>query len=292
MGTVFALVLTYNRIDMLEKCLKAITSQTRPCDVILVIDNCSTDATADYLASNWADKARCYSLSKNIGAAGGFSAGLRLAFQQGADHIWVMDDDVIVEPGALEAMLVADEALERSQTPRSYLVSTVFSLEGEVTNVPTIERRRNKDGYERWPEQLQHGLIPINRAAFTSILLPRRQLEQHGLPIRQMFIWGDDTDYTMRITKDTPGYIVGASRAVHARVSAGPIDIATENNKTRIGYHRLRVRNEMYVGRKHYSLLRTTARHLLTAAKLVAAGKFAKAGIIVRAFSMASDLVR
>jgi GT2 family glycosyltransferase len=279
---VFAMVVTYNRKALLEECLAALFAQTRPVDGVVVIDNASTDGTEEWLRANWASKVHCYTLSRNIGGAGGFNAGLRLAYKQDTDFIWVMDDDVFPDPDALEKLLAASDLLAARGIPSAYLVSSVRSSEGEVTNVPAIDQRKNKDGYQNWPFLLQFGLIPINRGTFTSILLARAQLAEHGLPIRQMFIWGEDTDYTMRITKKHPGYIVGASRAVHGRTVAGVARIETEANPTRIQYHRLRVRNEMYISRQHYSLLRTLARQVLTGLKLLLKGQFYKASIIAQ----------
>jgi GT2 family glycosyltransferase len=278
---VVAVVVTYNRRALLSQCLDSLAAQTRPLDGIVIIDNASTDDTPQWLKSEWGQRIKGYSLSKNIGAAGGFSAGLRLAFKEDADFFWVMDDDLFPHPDALDVLLKADAALAERRIPRAYLVSSILSAEGEVTNVPSIDKRKNKDGYENWPALLDLGLVPVDRGTFTSLLLPRAQLAEHGLPVRQMFIWGDDTDYTMRLTKRSPGYIVGKSKSVHGRVVAGRASIFTETDKTRIGYHQRRVRNEVYIARHHYSFVRTMGRHGLTALRLLAKGQFEKAWIIV-----------
>jgi len=279
---VFAVILTYNRPALLQECLAAVTGQTRQCDRIIVIDNASTDNTTELLRQRWSEKATCYALSHNIGAAGGFSAGLRIAYSEGADFIWVMDDDLIPAPDALEILMAADATLGAVKKPYAYLVSCPHTLEGEVTNVPDIHPRRNQDGYEAWPELLEFGLVPVGRAAFTSILLPRKCLEVHGLPIRQMFIWGEDTEFTLRVTREVPGYAVGASKARHSRSIAGRARIDTETNPLRIGYHRRMTRNEVYISRRYYWLPRTLGRHWLTVLRLFLTGRFTKALIVAK----------
>jgi GT2 family glycosyltransferase len=279
---VFAVVLTYNRPALLEECLMAVTTQTRPCDLLIIIDNASTDGTVARLLEKWSDRAKVHVLSRNIGAAGGFSAGLRIAYAEGADFIWVMDDDLIPSPDALEKLMAADATLRAVEKSYAYLVSCPRTPEGEVTNVPDIHPLLNRDGYAAWPELLEHGLIPVARAAFTSILLPRRCLEIHGLPIRQMFIWGEDTEFTMRVTRDIPGFAVGASIVRHSRSIAGRARIETETDPVRIGYHRHMTRNEIYISRRYYSLARTLVRHWLVALKLFLTGRFTKASVVAR----------
>lgn len=282
MKKVFAVVLTYNRQALLDECLHAVTNQTRPCDGIIVIDNASTDGTDEFLRTNWQGKVSVHSLSRNIGAAGGFNAGLRLAYGAGADFMWVMDDDLIPGPDALEHLMNAETLLSERKVPRAYLVSCPRTPDGEVTNVPSIHPRRNKDGYAAWPELLEFGLMPVNRAAFTSILLPRDCLAKHGLPLREMFIWGEDTEYTMRVTREHPGYVVGASRVRHTRSIAGRARIETETNKERIKYHKRMTRNEIYISKRYYSLPRTLTRHVLTVLKLLVTGRPYKAMIIAQ----------
>jgi GT2 family glycosyltransferase len=279
---VFAIILTYNRPALLEECLVAVTAQTRPCDGIIVIDNASTDGTVELLREKWSDRANVYTLSRNIGAAGGFSAGLRIAYTKGADFIWVMDDDLIPSSETLEKLMGADATLRAIGKPYAYLVSCPHTPEGEVTNVPDIHPHRNRDGYEAWPELLEYGLIPVGRAAFTSILLPRKCIEMHGLPIRQMFIWGEDTEFTLRVTRDIPGYAVGPSKVRHSRSIAGRARIETETNPVRIGYHRHMTRNEIYISRRYYSLPRTLLRHWFTVLKLFITGRFTKATVVAR----------
>ena len=279
---VFAIILTYNRPTLLEECLGAVATQTRRCDSIIVIDNASTDETVELLRQKWSDKAKVFALSRNIGAAGGFSAGLRIAYSEGADFIWLMDDDLIPSSDALEKLMAADATLVAIGKPYAYLVSCPHSPEGELTNVPDIHPRRNRDGYAAWPELLEFGLVPVGRAAFTSMLLPRTCLEMHGLPIRQMFIWGEDTEFTMRVTQDVPGFAVGASKVRHSRSIAGRARIETETDPIRIGYHRLMTRNEIYISHRYYSLPRTLARHWLTVLKLFITGRFTKASAVAR----------
>ena len=211
---VIAVVLTYNRKTLLAQCLEALSRQTRPCDAIFVIDNASTDSTAAFVKEQWADKVSLFRLSGEYRSRGGFNAGLRIAYQHEADFIWMMDDDVIPDEDCLEGLLAGDRALEDRGVERAFLVPTAWTPEGTRTNVPEIDRRHNDLAYENWTSLLDVNLVPVTRATFVGILLPRETVARYGLPIADMFMWGDDTEYTVRISKTMPGFIVGPKQGL------------------------------------------------------------------------------
>jgi dTDP-4-dehydrorhamnose reductase len=281
---VFGVIITYNRKDLLCDCLTKVSSQTRPCDKIIVIDNASTDGTFDMLTNDWGDCVEFHSLPKNIGAAGGFNFGMRVAYQGGADFLWVMDDDVIPEANALECLLGAIDVLQDQGKSAPFLISVARSPNGMLTSVPTIDTRHNEQAYENWPALLEHSMVPVRRATFVSILLPRATLQRHGLPIASMFIWGEDTEYTLRVTTENPGYLVGDSKVVHVRQVGGMIDIKKEQNANRVAYFFHYFRNRLYTYRRYSgrrAAIDFTIRLLLLVVALCTAGQFTKARIVL-----------
>ena len=98
-----AVVVTHNRRALLERCLAALKQQSAPCDV-LVVDNASTDGTERWLAEQAAQdsRLRLYRSAENLGGAGGFHTGMRLALEAGYEWLWIMDDDSLAAPTALE----------------------------------------------------------------------------------------------------------------------------------------------------------------------------------------------
>ncbi|QOR39297.1 glycosyltransferase family 2 protein [Billgrantia diversa] len=280
---VIGVILTYNRKELLKRCLKAVHSQTRPCDMVLVINNASTDGTLEYLTCGKYPDIKVYTMKKNVGAAGGFNAGFRLAYDNGADHIWMMDDDVIPDSEALEKLLQADEFLANKGMKKSYLLSTAYTELGQVCNTPQVSNARNGAGYFDWPEQLKHGLVAIGSGTFVSILVPRSTLEKYGLPISSMYIWGEDAEFTLRITQEQPGYLVGNSHVVHLRHGGGTISIVAESNPTRIGYYKNFIRNNLYISKIYKTRRRTISilfNNMFLVLKMLARKKIYKAWVI------------
>ena len=107
---IVCVVVTFNRRPLLMESLAAIRAQTRRPDAIIVVDNASSDGTSDALRSEFAD-VEAVVLTRNTGGAGGFAVGMAMALADGADLVWLLDDDAVAEPGALEALLRARDAV-------------------------------------------------------------------------------------------------------------------------------------------------------------------------------------
>jgi len=107
---VAAVVVTYNRRDLLLESLAAVLAQTRAPDKVIVVDNASEDGTAAAVRDRF-PSVHLAELRRNSGGAGGFAGGMALALADGADLIWLMDDDTVPEPGALSALLRARDRM-------------------------------------------------------------------------------------------------------------------------------------------------------------------------------------
>src|SRR5437868_4973779 len=101
---VCAVVVTHDRKEMLRGCLSALEHQTRTPDSILVVDNASEDGTGHMLAAEF-PRVAVRRLDTNQGGAGGFHEGIRAAYEREFDWLWLMDDDTVPTPAALERLL-------------------------------------------------------------------------------------------------------------------------------------------------------------------------------------------
>ena len=87
---VAAVVVTYNRAEMLRQCLMSLQKQTMPCD-ILVVDNASTDDTQALVQRAAQHDASIFyrNTGENLGGAGGFNFGMRWAVEAGYAFVWL-----------------------------------------------------------------------------------------------------------------------------------------------------------------------------------------------------------
>ncbi|MCA1567951.1 MAG: glycosyltransferase family 2 protein [Acidobacteria bacterium] len=215
-GRVCVVVVTYNRKELLRECLRALLEQSRPVEQILVVNNASTDGTEDTLAREFSPKEfpliRVMHLPKNVGGAGGFQQGMRRAYEEGFDWVWVMDDDTIAEPDSLAELFAARERFEEGRRP-CVMASKVVWTDGSLhyMNPSWVKLSDLENLYA----SIQRSTMSIRSTTFVSMLLHRDVINRYGLPIADYFIWGDDTEYTARVLRHEFGVLVPASRVVH-----------------------------------------------------------------------------
>ena len=239
---VTAVVVTCNRKELLCECLQALLTQMRLPDEVLVIDNASTDGTreaVEHFLRN--ERVQYFNTGSNLGGAGGFSCGIRLAVERGAGRIWVMDDDCIPNADALERLLEADENL---QGRFGFLSSRVLWKDGSLCVM-----NRQRDTLTHTLKGFDRPLQPVVMASFVSLFLPREVVLELGLPIKEFFIRTDDWEYTRRISRKYPCYAVSESVVVHkSRANIGA-NIAIEN-ADRLDRFRYLYRNDVVLYRR------------------------------------------
>ena len=229
------MVVTYNRRELLRECLEALLNQSRPLDEVLVVDNVSTDGTREMLRQEFSG-VQVLELPENVGGAGGFHAGMKQAYEWGYEWLWLMDDDSIPQPAALEKLLLSRNALEDLDAEPVLLASKVVWEDGDLhpMNLPApyIEKRG------LFTRALENGYMLIRTASFVSVLLNREAVSNYGLPYKDYFIWGDDLEYTGRVLREDNGYYVPGSVVLHKtkvkytpRTSAGPRFFYTVRNR-------------------------------------------------------------
>lgn len=96
-------IVTYNRLELLKECLACVCGQTIPFSRVIVVDNHSTDGTAEYLASR--TDIEVIREAENLGGAGGFYDGLQRAGQSPYDWVLIIDDDAMIAPDYMEKLL-------------------------------------------------------------------------------------------------------------------------------------------------------------------------------------------
>jgi GT2 family glycosyltransferase len=218
---VAAVVVTYNRRDMLLEALAAVHAQSRAPDAVIVVDNASADGTAAAVRAQF-PAAHLAELRRNYGGAGGFAYGMRLALAEAADLIWLMDDDTVPEPDALRALLAAREA---HPAPRPALVaSRVLWTDGRPHPMNTPRTRPFVSNAER-VSAAAAGCTPIRSASFVSILVDAGECRRRGLPQADYFLWNDDFEFTTRLLRGNAGLLCPASVAVHKTATFGSTNV-------------------------------------------------------------------
>lgn len=209
--TTGVVVVTYNRADLLERMLAGLGALDPAPELVVVVDNASTDHTPDVLAACTLPGLRVVRTPENLGGAGGFHLGTRTAYDAGVDRIWLMDDDVLPAPDCLGLLLAADEdclmaVREDSQGRLCEKAATRFDLRNPLAIKPKSRMVETDWGSrDAMPERVE-----LENVAFEGFMVRRGVLERIGLPDPSYFIFYDDVDFAVRARR--AGYRIWALR--------------------------------------------------------------------------------
>ncbi|MGB0099424.1 MAG: glycosyltransferase family 2 protein [Nocardioides sp.] len=209
--TVAVVVVTYNRADLLSRMLAGLAALDRIPDALIVIDNASTDHTAQVLAAATNPGLEVIRPDENLGGAGGFHLGVQEAHARGFDRIWLMDDDVVPAPDCLTVLLAQDEPCLTSvrEDVAGRLVEKAavrFDLRNPLAIKPKTEMVETAYGArERMPARVE-----VANVAFEGFMVRREVVDTIGLPDPSFFIFYDDVDYALRARR--AGYRIWAVR--------------------------------------------------------------------------------
>lgn len=187
---VVAVVVTYNRLDLLKRLVDRLGAIDEV-DETIIVDNASTDGTSEWLRTR--DDVVPLLLEVNSGGAGGFHDGLAQAVDRGADLIWLMDDDGLPDTDCLKLLLGHADLdfwgpLVVDQDDPGRLVFPIRLPGGtRVVHELADVQRAATDGL------IRDIVIPFN-----GVLVTRELVQKIGLPRKEYFIWGDDHEYRLR----------------------------------------------------------------------------------------------
>lgn len=250
MYRVAVLVVTYNRKKLLLENAKAILKQTFSAFDYYIIDNNSSDGTEETIKELFLSDARIHyiKLDENIGGAGGFCYGLRLILEKEYKYTWIMDDDAIPEPNALEILIQEADKIKKDEF--SYLASKVLWTDGSICLmnkcVPAKKEKKNL-------LYTQDRLTRIEHSSFVGCFVNNHIARQVGLPIADFFIYMDDVEYTLRLGEKAPAFYVENSIIIHkTRVnSSAGIELAPPEKLDR---YRYAYRNRIYCYRYRWKM--------------------------------------
>lgn len=193
-----AVIVTYNRKELLLNNINMLLKQTRYIDKIFIVDNCSTDGTYECLCEKgWVntEQFEYVKTESNIGGAGGFYTGTKVAYEFGADWIILMDDDGYAadERTFEKLMSVAEMLYEKNVAERKLFINALVQkdelLSFKIGNIYTVSEAL---------AIAKNGLIENEANPFNGTVVSRELIAEIGYPNKDFFIKGDEVNYKQR----------------------------------------------------------------------------------------------
>lgn len=200
--SVYTVLVTHRRPDELAKSLAVVSAQTRAPDHLIVVDNDYSgkgSARVRDLVAGQPIPTTYLGSRRNLGGAGGFALGMLHALAQGADWVWLADDDGrALDSRVLETLLACADKYRLAEV--SPMVCDVEDPERLAFPLRRglVWRRRTSELRTEGPSQ---ELLPQIASLFNGALFRAETLESVGVPDLRLFVRGDEVDLHRRLVR-------------------------------------------------------------------------------------------
>jgi len=314
--TVCAVVVTYNRKRLLLECLEALFEQTRQLDAIYLVDNASSDGTVEFLANKGyieampgilsvpmesekligSTKIHYVRMPENTGGSGGFYEGIKRGYEKGYDWLWVMDDDVLPEVDCLKELMSVWRVIAKKEgTQPSALACARFYEDGmlaadEAKRLNLTNPFKSLHQKRISVDDLRSAYIVAEGVTFEGLLVSAPAIAVAGLPNAAFFIYGDDTEYCIRLLSFGAIYYVPTAKMIKMIFTESLSGLKYSWKK----YYMLR--NLIFIDLKYAKLLVRIVRVPYQLIKSIIGrvfyGHFSDIPMIVRSFFDARDITK
>lgn len=292
--TLGVVILNWNGMDVTPRCLDSILRSSSPPDQIVVVDNASTDGSADHIRGRYPQVALIVNDS-NLGFAEGNNVGIRYLLERAFDLVLLLNNDTVVDPDCLRELKRAAET-----QPAAAYGATIYELSapgriwysgGSISRL-TLEAR-----HETAPADAPGTPRPTDFITGCCLMFRSDALRRIGLLDRDFFAYYEDVDWCLRAKAADERLLYVPAAVVRHDVShsfrrAGTRDHGAPRyswTQSRPLVLYLAYRNRLLLARKHASgklhlvflILRRLARAALHVAMLLPSGRGSQAKAVV-----------
>lgn len=215
MKKLLVIVVTYNSMRWLERCLSSIPAWAD----VYAFDNDSTDGSADFVKAHY-PKAKLVRSAENLGFSRPNDLAMQWAIDHGYDYVYLMNSDAWLEAGALEKLVTASEA-----HPQYGVLSPLQMTDGY--------KELDKQFAKRCPVVAGHDVYDVRRVMAAHWLVPVAVIKRIGFFAEDLFPhWGQDDEWCQRLYfYGLKVGVVEEARGVHDRAyRQDPVETLVKRN--------------------------------------------------------------
>ncbi len=215
-------MLSWNGREDTLACLDSLANLSYPQWFVVVVDNGSTDGSADAVAASHPD-AVLVRLGRNHGFTGGTNRGIAAALERGADAVVLLNNDMLVEPGFIEPLV---RAVAEDPSAAAACCQILFADAPDRIWYAGAPYRPGRGHHGR---NIRFGETPLppcaapyatDCACAGAMLISRSALEQLGLLEDDLFAYREDLEWSLRARSHGRRVLVVPASVVRHKVSA------------------------------------------------------------------------
>jgi len=253
---VFTIILNWNGLKDTIECIRSLEKVTYQAHTIIIIDNASADNSVNEINRQFPS----YTLlinKLNLGFAEGNNVGIRYALDNGADYIFLLNNDTTVAPDIIDNLIASAQ-----QHPKAGLLNPKIYFYNDP------DRIWSAGGYwddkAKYFEQFGEGELdkgqydtvkPIEFAIGCAMFIPRAAIEKVGLLDKTFFLNYEEIDYCFRIKHAGLEVLYIPEAKVWHKISAS---FGGESSPLKVYYT---FRNRLLWAKKHLSFLKRVSIH-------------------------------
>ena len=215
---VIALVATRFRTDLLQRLIESLQTQSLPLAGLVVTDNGPDPATAEVLKKA-VFPCELVSPEKNLGFGGGLAAAGKKALEKfpNLTHFLVVDDDAILTPGDLQKM-AATAAKHSAGLVAPFLVDPAGQLQEvpEPVSWSLARAFRKAESDLARARSLAPADYPMAWCIGPCLLISKEAWLRAGPPRSDMLAYGDDVEFSLRLSAVSPAWADPSVTVIHA----------------------------------------------------------------------------
>jgi GT2 family glycosyltransferase len=198
---VITIILNTNRREDTLECLASLQKSTYPNNRVVVLDNKSVDGSIDAIRNQYPE-IQVINLTENLGYAGNNNVGIKTALEQGADWVFVLNEDTVLDSECLSNLVNVGESDPRIGIvgPMVYhhdepdVIQSAGGLLGKYwESIHIAQNERDTGQFNQ-----QH---PVEWISGCAIMVRNSAIDQAGMIDPRFFYYWEETEWCLRISK-------------------------------------------------------------------------------------------
>ena len=253
---VYIVILNWNGWRDTLACLESLQHLSYSNYEVVVVDNASSNGSEEKIRTAYPDLTLIQS-GANLGFAGGNNLGIAYALERDADFVWLLNNDTLVDPGALTCLVERAHAQPKADICGSTLIynhdrNLVQAYGGGTYNEWLGQPKKVGQGNARTSTIDARSVeLELDYIEASSLLASRQFLEAVGLMVDDYFLYFEEVDWFARAKgKFNLGYAKDSIVYHKEGASTGASDYLMNEKSLTADYYS--VRNRILITRRHY----------------------------------------
>jgi GT2 family glycosyltransferase len=198
---VATIILNTNRREDTLACLASLQQGLYLENMIIVLDNLSTDGSVEAISAKYPD-VQIVSLEKNLGYAGNNNVGIDMAIDRGAEWVFVLNEDTILDPDCITRLIEVGQSDQKIGVlgPMVYhydepeIIQSAGGMLGPYWESIHLAKNEKDIGQFDRPHQ-------VDWISGCAIMVKREAIEMVGPIDERFFYYWEETEWCLRIGK-------------------------------------------------------------------------------------------